>query len=180
MSQLAKDNNTMSASWQLYDAERMANESLRQQLAESEAERLEQARLLGMSGEREAGLLAEIERLKGMVDEIQAARHVQREHNRMLTNLAAAQAREQLLRDGLSWISRVNALDYEYVEMAKKTLANVSQDTSALDNLKAEVAARAGEVMRERCIGTGRSNGLHIEGSKKIRSIPGVTLEDLK
>lgn len=39
-------------------------ESLRQQVANSEAERLEQARLLGMSGEREAGLLAEIEQLK--------------------------------------------------------------------------------------------------------------------
>lgn len=38
-------------------------ESLRQQLAISEAEGLEQARLLGMSGEREVALLAEIDRL---------------------------------------------------------------------------------------------------------------------
>lgn len=121
---------------------------------------------------------AEIERLKSMVDESQAARHVQREHNRMLTNLAAAQARERLLLDGLSWISRVNALDYEYVEMAKKTLANVSQDTSALDNLKAEVAARAGEVMRERCLGD--IWYMPKPQEEAIRALPGVTLEDLK
>ena len=33
----------------------------------------------------------EVERLKGMVSEIQAARHVHQEHNRLLTQLAAAQ-----------------------------------------------------------------------------------------
>ena len=33
----------------------------------------------------------EIERLMSMVDEVQAARHVMREHNRMLVELAASQ-----------------------------------------------------------------------------------------
>lgn len=56
-------------------------ESLRQQLADSEAEGLEQARLLGMSGEREAALLAEIERLKR--DQNQLAR---KEAQKMLDN----------------------------------------------------------------------------------------------
>ena len=36
VSNLAKDGNTMDASWKLYDAERMANERLRQQLAASQ------------------------------------------------------------------------------------------------------------------------------------------------
>lgn len=42
-------------------------ESLRQQLADSETEGLEQARLLGMSGEREAALLYEIDRLRNQL-----------------------------------------------------------------------------------------------------------------
>lgn len=37
VSDIAKDNNTFAASWQLYDAERMTSESLRQQLAASQA-----------------------------------------------------------------------------------------------------------------------------------------------
>ena len=48
-------------------------ESLRQRLAISEAEGLEQARLLGMSGEREAALLAEIDAVAKQRDELLAA-----------------------------------------------------------------------------------------------------------
>lgn len=46
------------------------------------AEVLEQARLLGMSGEREAKLLAEIERLRARVAELEAERKAFRDGNK--------------------------------------------------------------------------------------------------
>lgn len=162
MSQLAKDNNTMSASWQLYDAERMANESLRQQLAESEAERLEQARLLGMSGEREA---------------------------KLLTQLTAAQASEQRL---LKRVSSTNVLleavcaihpdsacaKYELAENMKAIA--LPQDTAALEAM----IAKAGEVMREQCAALCdrfADREMHpAECAGAIRALPSVTLKDLK
>lgn len=43
-------------------------------------------------------MAAEIERLRPLADEVQAARHVMREQNRLLVELAASQAREEQLR----------------------------------------------------------------------------------
>ena len=129
MNQFTKDNNTFDASWKLYDAERMANESLRQRLA-------------------------------------------------------AAQAREQQLREAL--IVCVCAMqDYQagigITEMFDKgenlgrlALQSVTQDISALE----AVIAKAGEVMRGRC-----EDMLYYQGGfiiDLVRTIPVVTLKDLK
>lgn len=104
---------------------------------------------------------------------------------------AASQAREQQLRNGLTWIATVNAMDYEYVEVARKSL-DIAYDTAALEAVKAQVAHEAGEVMRERCAveceqrqmayataGYERHAQATAGLSDDIRALPGVTLEDL-
>lgn len=150
-------------------------ETLRQQLAEKDAE---------------------IERLKGMVDEIQAARHVQREHNRLLTNLASSQLREQQLREALEAVHAVSLQSHgidgwhlngeiatwdELLPEVAEAL-NIPTDDTALRGM----IAKAGEVMRGRCAVA--SKPAHPDGhythvnavARNICTIPGVTLEDLK
>ena len=62
--QLAEKDTEIESFKASYESTYEQNIRLANQLRESESERMEQARLLGMSGEREAALLAEIERLK--------------------------------------------------------------------------------------------------------------------
>lgn len=74
----------------------------------------------------------------------------------------------------------VEVLVEEAYQVTTKALA-LPTDTSALEAIKAEVAAKAGEVMRERCAQSGMlvaNNGIETAGA--IRAIPVVTLEDLK
>ena len=122
MSDFAKDNNTFDASWKLYDAERMANESLRQRLAEKDAE---------------------IERLK--------AYSVTRTHQLLdgVIAEAALQAVNQQLREALqSCVDYGGMTDDGWVtEKATQAIA-LPQDTSALEAM----IAKAGEVMRDRVI----------------------------
>lgn len=125
---------------------------------------------------------AEIERLKGMVDEIQAAHHMHREHNRLLTNLASSQAREQhvmcvveqvaLALD--AYFSYERGLD-QYIEELNG-LYKESQDTTALEAM----IAKAGEVMRERCLSEFWHEMSQSEVEVFIRALPAVTIDDLK
>ena len=125
MSNLAKDGNTMDASWKLYDAERMANKRLRQQLAASQA--------------REALLRGQI---LCMIDRWWPFVHKE---------LFASDTARELYREASDSIQP-------------------PYDTTALEAM----IAKAGEVMRERCE---RESWLM---APVLRSIPGVTLEDLK
>lgn len=145
-------------------------ESLRQQLADSEAEGLEQARLLGMSGEREAALLSEIEQLK-------------QHQNQLLRQLVASQAREYRLREALVYFfpawEKYKPLSWQY--KAKQALSlSLPSDTTALSAM----IAKAGEVMRGRCENHAnyyKAHSLVAQGIyDEIRALPGVTLEDLK
>ena len=55
-------------------------------------------------------------------------------------------------------------------------------DYRMFNKICAETAAKAGEVMRERCIGVATVAGSNFDGriEKRIGALPGVTLEDLK
>ena len=61
---------------------------------------IDQCNALDLSGAADCieSLAAEIERLRPLADEVQAARHVMREHNRLLVELSASQYRERQLR----------------------------------------------------------------------------------
>lgn len=145
---------------------------LHEQLADSEAERLEQARLLGMSGEREAGMLADIERLKGecLSLAIESTPGIQ---------LAASQAREQRLRKHI-------ALALEFCDIpafsVAENLANalaIPQDTSAIEAM----IANAGEVMREKVIKQCVAMGIMLRDGafvEEIRDLPCVKLSEIK
>lgn len=120
---------------------------------------------------------AEIERLKGMVDEIQAAKHVLREHNRLLVKLAASQACEQQLREATECLLHlceiIGAPDGPVLEKARQALA-IPQDTSALEAM----ITKAGEVMRGRCLRDIWYMPKPQEDA--IRALPAVTLDDIK
>lgn len=114
-------------------------------------------------------MAAEIERLRPMADEVQAARHVMREHNRLLVELAASQAREEQLRDELFSVLVQDMSG----DKARLKVEEFKSDTSALESL----IARAGEVMRERFMRL-RAKGVLYPAD--IRALPDVKLEDLK
>ena len=130
MSDFAKDSNTMDASWKLYDAERMANKRLLQQLAASQA--------------REVQLREAARELRGLANHFD---------NMRIANVA------------------------------NEALA-IPRDTTALEDM----VAKAGEVMRERCLSATNQDNYTNDDDKhvvigcniEIRAIPGVTLEDLK
>ncbi len=114
----------------------------------------------------------------------------QRQINELRRQLATSQAREQQLREvvwetnrhldqtysdlighlGCEWLAA------EYVDtlspMLSKALA-LPQDATAIE----AIIAKAGEVMRERCI---EYNTRRMITTAAIHALPGVTLEDLK
>ena len=160
---------------------------LRQQFETSESECLEQARLLGMSGEREAALLGKIERLEAenrklrldcLSAETQAQEHWEA--------AAAAQAREQQLREALTYTQQATCLaaddapDSPIGKLYAVVSSAVEQptDTTALQAL----IQRAGEVMRDRIVANLLQCGALAEGDylNAIRALPSVTLEDLR
>lgn len=167
----AKDSNTVAAAWKLYDAERMENERLRQQLAEKSAE---------------------ASRRLDLVNTLDA------DNESLRQQLAAIQLREQL-RAHLEVIAgKRMCVDNTLgnVDIAELALA-LPQDSTALEAM----ITKAGEVMRERCANylvSGRYMVLNplqtltaeqhskavrahdTHQSKAIRALPGVTLEDLK
>jgi hypothetical protein len=169
MSDFAKDNNTMAASWQLYDAERMANESLRQQLAEKDAELVKWQR---RAWEEKSKHLASQAREQQLLELL-----------RLLPETVIAEQPEwdASENNGIIWqlyLSRV----------CGEALA-LPQDTAALSAM----IAKAGEVMRERCAveceqrqmayataGYERHAQATAGLSDDIRALPGVTLKDLK
>lgn len=120
-------------------------------------------------------MAADLERLRPLADEVQAARHVMREHNRLLAELAASQARERKLRERInSQLERFYASESGRIDDAVLSDAlALPQDTSALEAM----IAMAGEVMRERFMKL-RAKGVLYPAD--IRALPGVTLEDLK
>lgn len=136
---------------------------------------------MGLAGAADCieSLAAEIERLRPLADEVHAARHVMREHNRLLVELAASQFREQQMREALQVAAEVHALAYRVRNTAINALA-LPQDTSAMEAL----IAKAGEVMRERCAHEADpfelKNALATDIAKGIRALPGLKLEDLK
>ena len=91
----------------------------------------------------------EIERLKGMVDEIQAARYVQKEHNNLLIRLAASQAYAAQLRDALGDCAAVT--DYEAYPTihsnAHEALA-IKPDETALREHDAKLVERIADEFR--------------------------------
>ena len=114
---------------------------------------IERVRAYEQWGAYQQQLVAEIER------KMSAAAFI-------LKQLAASQAREQQLREV---IDRIGITSLDARQIADDTLT-IPQDTTALEAMIAE----AGEVMRERCE---RESWLM---APVLRSIPGVTLEDLK
>lgn len=109
--------------------------------------------------------------------------------------LAASQAREQQLRDALDNHSGNYKLSKEECKRID-ALLDAPSDTTALESL----IAKAGEVMRERCVEAcneydnrieamrdceyqaelaGRQAGA-MRSAAAIRALPGVTLDDLK
>lgn len=124
-------------------------------------------------------MAAEIERLRPLADEVQAARHVMREHNRLLVELSASQAREQQLREALLTIRQYwNDDEQESHDRCNRAMEALAtpQDTSALEAL----IAKAGEVMRERCADFVQFQWDEAGAAYEIRALPGVTLEDLQ
>lgn len=111
--------------------------------------------------------------------------------------LAASQAREQQLRELIDKANgkllaatmchpnAVEVLVEEAYQVTTKALA-IPTDTSALEAIKAEVAAKAGEVMRKRCAAACLTFGMSLEVDvgdcfeEEIRALPGVTMGDLK
>lgn len=148
--QLAEKDEEIESFRASYESTYEQNLRLANQLGESEAERLEQARLLGMSGEREAGLLAEIERLKKIPMKYRRMAfnaQLQDENNELRKQLAASQAREQQLREALKGnvrvvtksgpvIAPISVLSNEIAEV----LAQPS-DTTALEAMIAKAGA---------------------------------------
>ena len=94
-------------------------------------------------------LEGEIERLKGMVSEIQAARHVHQEHNRLLTQLAAAQ--EEIER--LKFVHQVAITAWEEADekLAKaEQLWQIAQGRcDGLEEKLAKAEQRVGEACGE-------------------------------
>lgn len=121
-------------------------------------------------------LAAEVDRLRPLADEVQAARRVMREHNRMLVELAASQARGEQLRDELFAVLVQDMSG----DKARLKVEEFKSDTSALEAL----IARASEVMRERCAHEADpfelKNALATDIAKGILALPGLTLEDLQ
>ena len=115
---------------------------------------IDQCNALDLSGAADCieSLAAEIERLRPLADEVQAARHVMREHNRLLVELSASQYRERQLRSVLQRIA---------------------------EPLEA-IVDRAGEVMRERCLFEADIAYHSRHCCNEIRALPGVTLDDIK
>ena len=171
---------TLDAAWQLlYDAERMANERLRQQLAASQAEneslRRANKECVEYFNDMQKDLAAanaEIERLKTNAFE---------RTNQLIDGMlaqASIQAWGMKLREALEVVN--NAGDDEWYpytpEQEKKAISEalaLPQDISALEAM----IQKAGEVMRERFM-RARGNGQLYP--VEIRAMPGVTLEDLK
>lgn len=127
-------------------------ESLRQQLAEKDAE---------------------IARLKASWQSVAI--------EDMAKQLAASQAREVRLREAMEdmlseWI--YISVGWDRVQNKTQEALAMPQDTSALEAM----IAKAGEVMRERCVGMMPdltvADLAHVR--RAIRALPGVTLEDLK
>ena len=168
MSNLAKDGNTMDASWKLYDAERMANERLRQQLADTETQRVNWMMQCKRQGDNAQAVI-----------------------NELRQQLAASQGREVLLRDALKGVpigyhGRIAGKECvcgqcQSNRIIEETLS-LPYDTTALEAM----IAKASEVMQERCVDAcisfGESTDLVFgeEFAEEIRALPGVTLEDLQ
>ena len=130
------------------------------------AEVQEQARLLGISAERELSLLSQ---------------------------LAASQAREAKLREALSYVIEDLELrasmkwdedERDVVDIGDGAYkqANEALKQPADDTALRELITKAGEVMRERCIAVTTAVGSNFDGriEKRILTLPSVTLEDLK
>lgn len=155
---------------------------LRARIAELESEVSEQCRLNGMGSEREyvlQGKVAELEAENARLEQVCAGEknvvlsYV--EENKVLREqLAAAQAREQQLREALDSV-RTNDKLLHIVPTCECGICkalSLPSDTSALE----AIIKKASEVMRERIISI-----RHVENLSEsaIRALPGVTLEDI-
>jgi hypothetical protein len=103
----------------------------------------------------------------------------------ILKKIAASQAREQQLREALAWASdnltRGATSEFEADDEctcpACKALYIPTDDTALR-----EMIAKAGEVMRERCVQEWivalQTPGVTVD--EAIRALPGVTMEDIQ
>lgn len=199
MSDFAKDNNTFDASWKLYDAERMANESLRQQLADAWQEIADRKADCETGHDHDEETIAELRQQLAEKDAVISLLQFALADTEALEigtaeRLAASQLQNSQLREALIfaeqsldilWVSHHANRTDAAIEKVKTALA-LPQGTSALEAL----IAKAGEVMRERCADKCTDpyytpDGFGITGADRrcaeaIRAIPGVTLEDLQ
>lgn len=139
---------------------------------EIESLRMEQARLISVFDEREASLLAEIERLKSENRDTCVGLN-----DYFGQQLAASQAREKQLQEDLdmfysAWRAGCNSITIYAIELAKR---RHNTDTSALST----IVAKAGEVMRQRCM----KELLRLDywfSADALRSLREVKLDDIQ
>lgn len=158
-------------------------ESLRQQLAEKDAEVERLSRLNSSYSNLTKAQEGQLTALRNRLYELKGADKTldsERDANAILTEqLAASQAREQQLRENVRLVCGpvMDAFTDGQRWNDYQEIIDHPQDTSALEAL----IAKAGEVMRERCAVECEthynfSNAL----AAAIRALPGVTLEDIK
>jgi hypothetical protein len=134
--ELADALGTISMAINSANARQAETEHARRRLAEAREEGEEQARLLGMSGEREAGLLAEIDRLKRELAEERARsfRLADRAED-LLVDLAEARGQRDRLAEALrELIHHRPRADWEGLTIAEALAWDSAED--ALDALK--------------------------------------------
>ena len=124
--ELAEALETLSMAINSANARQAETEHARRRLAEAREEGEEQARLLGMSGEREAGLLAEIDRLKReLAETVACMRLAEAATIRALHERNEARGQKWRLAEACRWAQR---------ELGKHT--RPSPIDKALDSLK--------------------------------------------
>lgn len=208
MSDFAKDNNTFSAAWQLYDVERMANESLREQLASAKAEieRLKSSTpdkreylrcvisdLCEQVRERDNIIAAhqlrqQLADLKELNDNHAFnAKYFKAEYEKATKQLADSQLREQQLREALGFAEDCWFCEQMLTKSALTKMKHalvLSTDTSALEALIAKAGVKYFIAGAEYAYSsTSGGDGLTItekEAAEAIHALPPIKLEDLK
>ena len=96
--------------------------------------------------------------------------------DKLATALVAAEAREAKLREALVLLREQCSTLPFVTSVVDDALAQPADNNTALR----ELVAKAGEVMRERCICSIRGYMHWVKTTDQIRALPGVTLEDLQ
>lgn len=154
-------------------------DALRQQLADTETQRVNWMMQCKRQGDNAQAVINELRQQLAEKDaEIEHLDRTKAEWKNTAKfldeQLAASQAREQQLREALQDARTADDISYcasgdYFTDVIDAALA-LPQDITALSTL----IAKAGEVMRERCE---RESWLM---APVLRSIPGVTMEDLE